>query len=187
MNATDAQRATPAQCIRAACEQGRLPAKAELLQKLRERPTGPDALAPSLEQLEEEIGKALADDPELALVHGPNGEEFYRHVGLMSATYAEILAGKSAPCLLIARIVRKNSQEYPRPVALDIFEYPPFDFDPQSIEACLRSMAADADFYDIRFVESSAGTVYLYSTQYLDREYAAFLAERLDVDLALNP
>jgi len=187
MNTTGAQRSTPAQLIRAACEQGRLPAKAELFRSLRERPAGPDAPAPTLEQLEEELGKALADDPELALVRGPDGEEFYRHVGLMSATYAEILAGKSMPCLLIARTVRKNSQEYPRPIALDIFEYPPFDLDPRSIRACLRSMAADAGFDDIRFVESSAGTVYLYSTRHLERDYAAFLAERLDVGLALNP
>ena len=187
MNATDAQRSAPAQLIRAACEQGRLPAKAELLRSMGERPASPDAPAPALEQLEAELGKALADDPELALVCGPDGEEFYRHAGLMSATYAEILAGKSSPCLLIARTVRKNSQEYPRPIALDIFEYPPFDFDPQSIQACLRSMDADADFGDIRFVESSAGTVYLYSTRYLEHDYAAFLAERMDVYLALNP
>jgi hypothetical protein len=48
-------------------------------------------------------------------------------------------------------------------------------------------MAEDADFGDISFVESSEGTVYLYSTRHLDRDYAAFLAERLDVDLAMNP
>jgi len=187
MNKTDAQRSTPAQLIRAACEQERLPAKAELLRSLGESPAGPDLPAFTLEQLEAELDKALADDPELALVRGPDGEAFYRHVGLMSATYAEILAGRNAPCLLIARTVRKNSRDYPRPIALDIFEDPPFDFDPQNIQACLRSMAADADFDDISFVESSAGTVYLYSTKYLEHEYAAFLAERLDVDLALNP
>ncbi|MCL2124046.1 MAG: hypothetical protein FWH34_08125 [Desulfovibrionaceae bacterium] len=187
MNKTDAQRTLPARLIRAACEQGRLPAKTELLQTLLERPAAPDTPVPSLESCEEELGQALAADPDLAVVHGPDGEEFYRHVGLMSATYAEILAGKSAPCLLIARTVRKNSQEYPRPIALDIFEYPPFDLDPQSIRACLQHLAADAAFDDINFVESSAGTVYLYSAKHLDRDYAAFLAERLDVDLALNP
>ena len=187
MNKTDAQRATLAQRIRAACEQGRLPAKAELFRSMQEGPVGPDASAPSLEQLEKELTNALSEDPDLILVRGPAGEEFYRCASLMSATYAEILAGKSAPCLLIARTVRKNSQEYPRPIALDIFEYPPFNFDPQSIQACLRSLSADADFDDISFVESSAGTVYLYSTKYLDRDYAVFLAERLDVDLTLNP
>jgi len=187
MRETDAQRDTPAQLIRAACEQGRLPAKAELLRSLQARPVGPEALAPTLDQLEEELASALADDPELVIVSGPDGEKFYRHVGLMSATYADILAGKNAPCLLIAQTVRKNSQEYPRPIALDIFEYPPFELDAQLIQTCLQSMAADAAFDDISFVESSAGTVYLYSTTYLDRNYAAFLAERLDVDLALNP
>jgi len=140
-----------------------------------------------LEGLEEEIAASLAGDPDLAVVHGPDGGEFYRCAGLMSATYAGILAGRSAPCLLMAETVRTNSKEYPRPIALDIFEYPPFDLDPESIQACLQRMAADADFGDISFVESSAGTVYLFSKTYLDRDYATFLAERLDVDLALNP
>ena len=185
MNDTDMR--TPARIIREACEEGRLLAKTELLRILRERPAAPEAQAPPLEKLEEEIGEALAADPDLVVVHGPDGEEFYRCAGLMSATYAEILAGKSAPCRLMAETVRKNSKEYPRPIALDIFEYPPFDLEPEIIRDCLRRMAADAGFDDISFVESSVGTVYLYSKKYLDRDYAAFLAERLDVDLALNP
>ncbi|MCL1985617.1 MAG: hypothetical protein FWG59_04135 [Betaproteobacteria bacterium] len=181
------QTSTPALRIRQACEEGRLLAKKELLQALGECPAAPDASAPSLEQFEEEIRTALAENPDLSIVYGPDGEEFYRCVSLMSATYAEILAGKNMPCLLMAETVRKNSKEYPRPIALDIFEYPPFDLIPESIEACLRHMAATADFDDINFVESSTGTVYLYSTKYLDHDYAAFLAERLDVVLALNP
>jgi hypothetical protein len=48
-------------------------------------------------------------------------------------------------------------------------------------------MAADAGFGDVGFVESAVGTVYLYSSAYLDRDYATFLAGRLGVDLALNP
>ena len=187
MNTTRMPASTPAGIIRQACEEGRLLAKTELLQALRERPAAPDTPAPAREQLEEELRAALAEDPELAVVCGPDGEEFYRCAGLMSATYAEILAGKNAPCLLMAETVRKNSKEYPRPIALDIFEYPPFNFAPESIGACLRRLAATADFGDISFVESSAGTVYLYSTLYLDHGYAAFLAERLDVYLALNP
>ena len=187
MKNADVQATSPAQRIREACEQGRLLAKTELLDILRERPAAPDAPVPPSAKLEEEIAGALAADPDLAVVHSPDGEEFYRCVSLMSATYAEILAGKHAPCLLIAETVRKNSKEYPRPIALDIFEYPPFDFDPESIQACLRRMDADADFGDISFVESSEGTVYLYSKRHLDHDYAAFLAQRLDVDLALNP
>ena len=181
------QASGPARLIREACEEGRLLAKTELLKILREHPAAPDAPALPLEALEEELGKSLAEDPDLLVVHGPDGGEFYRCAGLMSATYAEILAGRSSPCLLMAETVRKNSKEYPRPVALDIFEYPPFDLDPESIQACLQRMAGDADFDDISFVESSVGTVYLYSKRHLDREYAEFLAERLDVDLALNP
>ena len=187
MNSACMRPAIPAGLIRQACEEGRLLAKTELLETLQAHPAVPDAPAPLLEQLEEEISNALAADPELAVVYGPDGEEFYRCVSLMSATYAEILAGKNAPCLLMAETVRKNSKEYPRPIALDIFEYPPFDFAPENIQACLQRMAVDAVFGDISFVESSAGTVYLYSKTYLDHDYAAFLAERLDVDLALNP
>ena len=55
------------------------------------------------------------------------------------------------------------------------------------MQQCLRDMAETGEYADIRFTESSVGTVYLYSTRYLDEDYAAFLAEKEDVGAIASP
>jgi len=48
-------------------------------------------------------------------------------------------------------------------------------------------MAAGPEFDDISFITTSTGAVYLFSSRHLERPYAAFLAERADTGLLLNP
>jgi hypothetical protein len=140
-----------------------------------------------LPDLDALLAETLAANDDLAVAAGEGGERFYHSPPLMSRTYAAILAGRSSPCRLMADEVRRNSAEYPRPVPLDLFEYPPFDLAPETIEACLKALADDPACADISFTTTSAGTVYLFSTRSMDRAYAAFLAERADVGLASNP
>ena len=140
-----------------------------------------------INDFEELLVEALSTDEDLAVITGPAGEECYHSLSRLSATYASILAGLDEPCRLMAETVRSNSQLYPRPIPLDMFEYPPFNFSHETVEACLKSLAENPDYADIRFVESSVDTVYLYSETYMERGYAAFLAERADVGLLLNP
>ena len=67
-----------------------------------------------------------------------------------------------------------------------LFEQPPFDLAPEAVEAALRAMAARPEHQDIAAVRTSMGTLYLFSSRYLDRGQAAFLAER-EATFALNP
>lgn len=133
------------------------------------------------------LAQALAMENGLAVVVDSNGNELYHCTKEMSSTYAAILAGKSDPAGLLAQTVRENSRQYPRPIPLDMFEYPPFNFTPEVLQACLNQLAESPANADIRFVESSVGTIYLYSETYLERDHAVFLADRADTGLMLNP
>ena len=105
----------------------------------------------------------------------------------MSSLYARILSTANNKMVQVASVVRESSRDYPRPVALEIFEYPPFLFEADALQQCLRDMAENPEYADIKFTESSVGTVYLYSTRYLDEDYAAFLAENEDVGAIASP
>jgi hypothetical protein len=175
-----------AEAIREASRAGQLVGRDELLTDLRARSLlGPnEADAPDMEAL---LAETLDTYQELAALTSISGEILYHAPSLLSRTYAAILDRKTSPVILIAEEVRRNSAEYPRPVPLELFEQPPFDLIPEQIEASLKSMAASQEFQDISFTTTSSGAVYLFSTRYLERPYAAFLAERADIGLLENP
>ena len=133
------------------------------------------------------LAELLAENDELAVFTAWDGKEYYHYKPQMSSLYARILSTANNKMVQIASVVRESSRDYPRPVPLEIFEYPPFLFEAEALQQCLRDMAENAEYADIRFTESSVGTVYLYSTQYLDEDYAAFLAENEDVGAIASP
>ncbi|UCF92686.1 MAG: hypothetical protein JSW39_00585 [Desulfobacterales bacterium] len=54
----------------------------------------------------------------------------YHGTALISKTYAQIAALKTALVDMMAQTIRDESGTYPRPVPLDMFEQPPFDLKP---------------------------------------------------------
>ena len=129
----------------------------------------------------------LAENEDVAVFTAWDNREYYHYKPQMSSLYARILSTGNNRMVQIASVVRESSRDYPRPVPLEIFEYPPFLFEAEALQQCLRDMAENAEYADIRFTESSVGTVYLYSAQYLDEDYAAFLAENEDVGAIASP
>ena len=115
-----------------------------------------------------------------------SNRHMYHDPALLSHSYARILDRKGCPAVLLAEEIRVNSREYPRPVPVELFEMPPFDLTPGAIEAVLTAMAADPAYRDITFTTTTMGTVYLFSSLYLERGYATFLAEQ-DESFAINP
>jgi hypothetical protein len=85
------------------------------------------------------------------------------------------------------RVVRKNSMLYPRPIPLESFQKMPFEMSGEEIEASLEQMAGREDFRDICRTTPSIGTVFLFSTLYLEPDYASMLAEWFDVGQFQNP
>jgi hypothetical protein len=175
-----------AEAIREASRAGQLVGRDELKADLRARSLlGPnEADAPDMEAL---LAETLAVNEDLTALSSISGESLYHAPSLLSRTYAAILDRKTSPVLLIAEEVRRNSAAYPRPVPLELFEQSPFDLIPEQIEASLKTMATSPEYDDISFTTTSTGAVYLFSSRHLERPYAAFLAERADSELLLNP
>jgi hypothetical protein len=147
---------------------------------------GPEEELPDQgETLIEEIMENNADIIKLSAV----GEEAHFFSSrFMSEAYARILIQKqSDSLLLIADLVRRNSALYPRPTPLEIFEQVPFDLTKEEVHGCLSQMANGEEYQDIQQTRSSLGNIFLFSTLHLEPEYAAMLAEWVDVGLADNP
>ena len=138
--------------------------------------------------LETLLKQVLKENLDLREICDRNGIAYYHSVESLSETYARILVWKSEnPLWMIAEVVRKNSQLYPRPVSLDSFQKPPFGLTREEIVECLDTMAFGKEYQDIAQTITSAGTQFLYSRDYLDPDHALTLAEWLDVGQVNNP
>ncbi|MHC1788349.1 hypothetical protein [Solidesulfovibrio sp.] len=132
------------------------------------------------------VAEVLSGLSGIASFESRSGRTVYHDLALLSRTYARILDHKDAAELLLAEEIRSNSRDYPRPVPVELFEKTPFNLAPATIEAALKSLSCGQEFQDITSLTTAAGAVYLFSTLYLKRGYAAFLAEQ-DASLAMNP
>ena len=109
-----------------------------------------------------------------------DSKHYYHFSPLLSASYARLLSTQNNPYEQILDTVRESSRVYPRPVGVFTFEFAPFRIDPTVIQDVLDRIAEDPNVKDIRVTVTSAGTVYLYSSTYLEDAMADFLAEEMD-------
>jgi hypothetical protein len=170
--------------IRQESEAGRLISGAEILHRLADRGR-PELQEEEFTSLLKSALGANEDLHELAAGSGP--PYFYSSL-FMTGAYAMILLQKQGdPLRLIAQTVRKNSADYTRPVPLDLFTQPPFDLTRQEVLNDLERMEAMEEFRDIAMTMTSASSVFLYSTFYLESGHASMLAEWIDVGQFDNP
>jgi hypothetical protein len=117
-----------------------------------------------------------------------DGSRHYYSSNVMTGAYAAILLQKRGdPLRLIAEVVRQNSADCTRPVPLALFTHSPFDLSQQEVLNDLERMEDLEEFRDIARTETSASSVFLYSTLYLEPGHACMLAEWLDVGQFDNP
>ena len=141
-----------------------------------------------LAEFEDFLKETVKQNEELKEIVDGKGLVHYYSVRSMAETYAKILIRRGEdPLLLIAEMVRENSDRYPRPVPLRMFEGSPFGLTPGEISLCLNKMADQKEYQDIQQTTTSIGTVFLFSTLYLEPDYAGFLAEWVDVGQVNNP
>jgi hypothetical protein len=130
--------------------------------------------------------KTASDD--LRETQEQTGGRRYYSAQFMTEMYARLLVRRAGdPLQLIAEIVRENSSLYPRPFPIGGFERMPFGMGRQEIRQCLDRMAGLDAYQDIAQTTTSAGNTFLYSKTYLDQDYAASLAEWIDVGQYDNP
>jgi hypothetical protein len=117
-----------------------------------------------------------------------DGSRHYYSSTFMTGSYVAILLQKQGdPLQLIAQTVRQNSADCSRPVPLALFAHSPFDLTQQEVLNDLERMEALEEFRDIARTTTSASSVFLYSTLYLEPGHASMLAEWLDVGQFDNP
>jgi len=141
-----------------------------------------------LVKFEDFLREMVKQNEELKEIVDGKGLVHYYSVRSMAETYAKILIRRGEdPLLLMAEVVRENSDRYPSPVPLSMFEGSPFGLTPGEISLCLNKMAKEKEYQDIQQTTTSIGTVFLFSTLYLEPDYATFLAEWFDVGQVNNP
>ena len=98
---------------------------------------------------------------------------------LMTDSYARwaFLASEDNPVVTFVECVREDSRVYPRPYAAECLKNPPFRMSDEQIEQTWQTVRDSGNYPDIERTVASNGDVYYYSTQYLESDYAASLAE----------
>lgn len=128
------------------------------------------------------------DKNHIAEIIARNGTVFYYAPHIMSLAYAELILTKNEDQIwMMISYIRRNSEKYPQPIPMDVFLNPPFDLTSHEIESNMGKINTDGEYSDISSTETSAGTIFLFSTKYLNNDHAAMLAEWIDVGQANNP
>ena len=176
------------QVIRNRSGQGQLATEEEILEELEALNLLEAEPADRAAVLAEILSTASEVHKDLKEIRSRESGVRYYSSQFMTEMYAGLLVRKEGdPLQLIAEIVRENSSLYPRPFPLGAFERSPFAMTREEVRSCLDRMAGQAAYQDIARTTTSAGNAFLYSTSYLDREYAATLAEWIDVGQYDNP
>jgi hypothetical protein len=107
----------------------------------------------------------------------------------MTRRYARTMALAVSGDLLrlIAETVRSDSATYPRPTPVDTFAMEPFRLASEEIAAAVEQLTADVRYEDIKSVRTSDGSLFLFSTSFLEPVHARSLAEWMAVKQFENP
>lgn len=176
--------------IRQSSQAGQLISESEILHRVADQHLVASRTAdlsedPAAKTILKKIVERTEDLHELA---AEDGSRRYYSSNFMTGAYAVILLQRQGdPLRLIAESVRKNSELYPRPIPLDIFSQPPFNFTRQEVLNYLERMGKEEEYRDILQTTTSASGVFLYSALYLEPEHASMLAEWLDAGQFENP
>jgi hypothetical protein len=137
------------------------------------------------------IGEVLADPQcaDIRLLKGTSGEAYLYSSAQISDGYARILLRleENNPCELIAGTVREESETYPRPTPVALFQHDPFGMDAESIAQLVADMGSLDQYRDVRTLRASTGVLYLFSDRFLDPEWARSQVEWLEVGAGNSP
>ncbi len=174
--------------IRQSSQAGQLISESEILHRVADHHLVASCAADLPEDAATILKKIVETSEDLHELASEDGSRRYYSSNFMTGAYAMILLHKQGdPLRLIAESVRKNSELYPRPIPLDIFTQPPFDFTRQEVLSYLERMGKEEEYRDILQTTTSTSGVFLYSILHLEPEHASMLAEWLDAGQFENP
>ena len=118
----------------------------------------------SFAEFEAFLKEMVDQNDDLKEIKDGKGISHYYSPGSMVESYAQLIVRRGLdPWILMAEVVRENSERYPRPVPIDLFGDAPFDLTREEISACLKGMADLKEYQDIQQTTTSVGRVFLYS------------------------
>jgi hypothetical protein len=135
----------------------------------------------------ESLLAAQADD-DIKLMRGTR-DVYYFSDTRMTAAYALHLfrVAEKDPARMVADTVRDESRIYPRPTPASTFLDVPFRMSEAELDGILWQISQRNDMTDIKRTTASDGSLYLYSSDYLEDAHADSLAEWDAVGQAENP
>lgn len=107
----------------------------------------------------------------------------------MTSGYAEVLARAEAndPVASIAATVRDDSRTYPYPTNVGVFAAPVFKINADRIEEYITEILRQPQYSDIGKIRASTGATYLYSSLYVNADWARATVEWAEVGQYQNP
>ncbi len=137
------------------------------------------------------VEEILADEGcrDLRVMRSAAGKSYLYCTAHISDTYARILfrVEEGNPYELIASTVREESETYPRPTTIELFREPTFRLEPKRVEQLVEEMGQLEQYRDVKPIRASTGALYLYSSRFLDADWARSLVEWEQVGSRQNP
>lgn len=144
-----------------------------------------------IERVKKVISELEIDDQytDIHCVEGSSGVLYLYSDDYLSDSYAKtlIMVEENDPQTMIAGAVRDESRLYPRPTNIEQFLNPIYNINREELLAHVDDLMNREDFEDIKLIEASTGTRYLYSSHYMDDRYARTLVEWKEVGEFENP
>lgn len=172
------------EAVSAASAEGRLIDERELAEASSRHFTETPEITPP--QIAQALGQA--DAKKIGRLDGAEVHRYYDRTK-MADSYAETLnlIDEGDMPRMIAETVRTESRVYPRPTMTDAFLGAPFNLDKSEISGIADALVADAeDYKDIEETAASNGDRYLYSSRFLSKARAHYLAEWESVEQLEN-
>jgi hypothetical protein len=107
----------------------------------------------------------------------------------MTCSYAESAARARSNNhhYMIAETVRCDSRTYPRPTPISVFREPPFLLSQDALDRAVEEILNDPGCADILRLQTSDGSLFLFSNIHLNPGHAESLAEWIAVGHLQNP
>ncbi|MBI5591026.1 MAG: hypothetical protein HY881_11150 [Deltaproteobacteria bacterium] len=177
-----------AEFIRKSSSAGELLALADLEAEFGARTLPVSGPATEPDQFPALVQEAILCHNDIEVILDDSGGAWYFSERFMTGAYARVMLLKGqGPLKMMAEVIREHSRRYPRPVLLLLFQCHPFNLSNDVIRLCLKEMKDKPPYRDIAHLTTSIGNIFAYSTDHLDPDHAAMLAEWADVGQAENP
>ncbi|MFH2115057.1 MAG: hypothetical protein ABIJ86_11185 [Spirochaetota bacterium] len=141
-----------------------------------------------LEPTEIEVLLSTQAEEDIKLMRGSRDVYYFSDRYITSAYALHLFrVAEKDPAKMIADTVRDESRIYPRPTPIESFLQVPFSMSKAVLDGVLWQISQRNDMEDIISTTASDGSIYLFSTKYLNASHAESLAEWDAVGQAENP